>query len=89
MSGWQPCVTVRDALQVGRIFSQLGYERKAAFFAREVAQMYEQQESRFAAISAFQVLALSAPTYKVQSLAAEPPPLEEVCQGTTTVTSPL
>ncbi|CAI5461664.1 unnamed protein product [Closterium sp. Yama58-4] len=44
-------------IEVARIFQQLGYERKAAFFTRQVAKLYEQQESRFAAVSALQVSA--------------------------------
>ncbi|CAI7891452.1 unnamed protein product [Closterium sp. NIES-53] len=61
-------------IEVARIFQQLGYERKAAFFTRQVAKLYEQQESRFAAVSALQVLALASTSYKVQSLALSPVP---------------
>lgn len=54
-------------VEVARIFGSLGYERKAAFFSRQVAQLYLQQDSQWAAISALQVLALVAKTYNVQS----------------------
>eukprot|EP00249_Psilotum_nudum_P021179 c28007_g1_i1 orf=213-3731(+) len=54
-------------VEISRIFASLGYKRKAAFFARQVAQLYLQQETRWAAISALQVLALTAETYHVQS----------------------
>ncbi|CAI5488815.1 unnamed protein product [Closterium sp. Naga37s-1] len=72
-------------IEVARIFQQLGYERKAAFFTRQVAKLYEQQESRFAAVSALQVLALASTSYKVQSLALSPvpsPALADTPRGT-------
>eukprot|EP00271_Cylindrocystis_brebissonii_P001330 TRINITY_DN11609_c0_g1_i1.p1 TRINITY_DN11609_c0_g1~~TRINITY_DN11609_c0_g1_i1.p1 ORF type:complete len:1279 (+),score=268.61 TRINITY_DN11609_c0_g1_i1:228-4064(+) len=53
--------------EVAKIFGQLGYARKAAFYARQAAHMYDQRSSRFAAVSALQVLALLAPSYKVES----------------------
>lgn len=53
-------------VEVSKIFAELGYERKAAFFARQVAQVYQAQESRYAAISALQILSLTTPLYKVQ-----------------------
>ncbi|KAI5082954.1 hypothetical protein GOP47_0002697 [Adiantum capillus-veneris] len=54
-------------VEVARIFGSLGYERKAAFFSRQVAQLYLQQESPWSASSALQVLTLGAKTYNVQS----------------------
>lgn len=54
-------------VEVARIFGCLGYERKAAFFSRQVAQLYLQQEGQWPASSALQVLALGAKTYSVQS----------------------
>ncbi|KAI7988418.1 hypothetical protein LOK49_LG13G02125 [Camellia lanceoleosa] len=47
-----------------------GYHRKAAFFSRQVAQLYLQQENRLAAISALQVLAMTTKAYRVQSRAS-------------------
>eukprot|EP00897_Mesotaenium_endlicherianum_P008114 jgi/Mesen1/7330/ME000376S06481 len=41
-------------MDVARLYSQIGYDRKAAFFARQVAQLYQQQDSQYAAISALQ-----------------------------------
>ncbi|KAL2651263.1 hypothetical protein R1flu_019391 [Riccia fluitans] len=57
-------------VEVSRILGSLGYERKAAFYARQVAQLYQQQDSCWAAMSALQVLTLTARTYRVQSKAA-------------------
>ncbi|KAL9231508.1 hypothetical protein vseg_006731 [Gypsophila vaccaria] len=57
-------------VEIARLYSQLGYERKAAFFSRQVAQLYLQQENRFAAISALQVLAISTKAYRVESKAS-------------------
>lgn len=54
-------------VEVARIFGSLGYERKAAFFSRQVAQLYLQQEGQWSASSALQVLALGAKTYNIQS----------------------
>ena len=54
-------------IEVARIFGCLGYDRKAAFFSRQVAQLYLQQEGQWCATSALQVLALGAKTYNVQS----------------------
>lgn len=54
-------------VEVARIFGCLGYERKAAFFSRQVAQLYLQQEGQWSSSSALQVLALGAKTYNVQS----------------------
>ncbi|GAB4854633.1 hypothetical protein Ancab_023216 [Ancistrocladus abbreviatus] len=57
-------------VEIARLYACLGYERKAAFFSRQVAQLYLQQENRLAAISAMQVLALTAKAYRVQSKAS-------------------
>ncbi|KAF8400564.1 hypothetical protein HHK36_013863 [Tetracentron sinense] len=56
-------------VEIARLFGTLGYERKAAFFSREVAQLYLQQENSLAAISAMQVLAMTTKAYRVQSRA--------------------
>jgi hypothetical protein len=53
-------------IEVARIFGSLGYNRKAAFFSRQVAQLYLQQEGQWCATSALQVLALGAKTYNLQ-----------------------
>ncbi|KAL2939957.1 hypothetical protein RDABS01_001339 [Bienertia sinuspersici] len=57
-------------VEIARLYARLGYERKAAFFSRQVAQLYLQQENRFAAISALQVLAISTKAYRVESKAS-------------------
>ncbi|GAB2273817.1 hypothetical protein Dimus_039051 [Dionaea muscipula] len=57
-------------VEIARLYASLGYERKAAFFSRQVAQLYLQQENRLAAISAMQVLAISTKAYRVQSKAS-------------------
>jgi len=57
-------------VEIARLYASLGYERKAAFFSRQVAQLYLQQENRYAAISALQVLAISTKAYRVQSKAS-------------------
>ncbi|CDP18799.1 unnamed protein product [Coffea canephora] len=57
-------------VEIARLFGALGYHRKAAFFSRQVAQLYLQQENRFAAISAMQVLAMTTKAYRVQSRAS-------------------
>ncbi|KAL9659900.1 hypothetical protein QQ045_024710 [Rhodiola kirilowii] len=57
-------------VEVARLYGALGYQRKAAFFSRQVAQLYMQQENRLAAISAMQVLATTTKTYRVQSKAS-------------------
>ena len=54
-------------IEVARIFGTLGYLRKAAFFSRQVAQLYLQQDSVCAAISAMKVLALTSGAYRIQS----------------------
>lgn len=57
-------------VEIARLYGTLGYERKAAFFSRQVAQLYLQQENRVAAISAMQVLALTTKAYRVQTRAS-------------------
>lgn len=57
-------------VEIARLFGTLGHHRKAAFFSRQVAQLYLQQESRLAAISAMQVLAMTTKAYRVQSRAS-------------------
>jgi trafficking protein particle complex subunit 9 len=54
-------------IEIARLFGSLGYKRKAAFFSRQVAQLYSQQESVSAAMSALQVLTLTTDVYRVQS----------------------
>lgn len=57
-------------VEIARLYGTLGYQRKAAFFSRQVAQLYLQQENKLAAISAMQVLALTTKAYRVQSRAS-------------------
>ncbi|KAK8505406.1 hypothetical protein V6N13_045845 [Hibiscus sabdariffa] len=57
-------------VEIARLFGTLGYQRKAAFFSRQVAQLYLQQENRYAATSAMQVLAMTTKAYRVQSKAS-------------------
>ncbi|KAG8656824.1 hypothetical protein MANES_03G011700v8 [Manihot esculenta] len=57
-------------VEIARLFGSLGYQRKAAFFSRQVAQLYMQQDSRLTAISAMQVLAMTTKAYRVQSRAS-------------------
>ncbi|XP_028782670.1 trafficking protein particle complex II-specific subunit 120 homolog [Neltuma alba] len=57
-------------VEIARLYGSLGYERKASFFTRQVAQLYLQQDNRLAAISALQVLALTTKAYHVQSRAS-------------------
>ncbi|MBA0626460.1 hypothetical protein Godav_004126, partial [Gossypium davidsonii] len=57
-------------VEIARLFGALGYQRKAAFFSRQVAQLYLQQENRFAATSAMQVLGMTTKAYRVQSRAS-------------------
>ncbi|KAJ4951208.1 hypothetical protein NE237_028040 [Protea cynaroides] len=56
-------------VEIARLFGALGYQRKAAFFSRQVAQLYLQQDNSLAAISAMQVLAMTTKAYRVQSRA--------------------
>ncbi|XP_009355810.2 trafficking protein particle complex II-specific subunit 120 homolog isoform X1 [Pyrus x bretschneideri] len=57
-------------VEIARLYGTLGYQRKAAFFSRQVAQLYLQQDNRLAAISAMQVLAMTTRAYHVQSRAS-------------------
>lgn len=57
-------------VEIARLFGTLGCQRKAAFFSRQVAQLYLQQDNKLAAISALQVLALTTKAYCVQSRAS-------------------
>ncbi|KAL6215059.1 hypothetical protein ACLB2K_014490 [Fragaria x ananassa] len=57
-------------VEIARLYGTLGYQRKAAFFSRQVAQLYSQQDNRLAAISAMQVLAMTTKAYRVQSKAS-------------------
>jgi hypothetical protein len=57
-------------VEVARLFGALGYQRKAAFFCRQVAQLYLQQDNRLAAISAMQVLSMTTDAYRIQSRAS-------------------
>ncbi|KAL4579325.1 hypothetical protein LXL04_015466 [Taraxacum kok-saghyz] len=59
-------------IEIARLYGTLGYHRKAAFFSRQVAQLYLQQETTFSAISAMQVLALTTKAYRVQTKASIP-----------------
>ncbi|KAL3650658.1 hypothetical protein CASFOL_007061 [Castilleja foliolosa] len=60
-------------VEIARLFGALGYHRKAAFFSRQVAQLYLQQDNRLAATSAMQVLAMTTKAYRVQSRASSEP----------------
>lgn len=60
-------------VEIARLFGELGYHRKAAFFSRQVAQLYLQQDNKLAAISAMQVLAMTTKAYRVQSRASIEP----------------
>lgn len=57
-------------VEIARLYGTLGYQRKAAFFSRQIAQLYLQQENKLAAISAMQVLAMTTKAYRVQSRAS-------------------
>lgn len=67
-------------IEIARLFGTLGYHRKAAFFSRQVAQLYLQQENRLAAISSMQVLAMTTQAYRVQSRASTDHTLYQVTQ---------
>ncbi|XP_072977838.1 trafficking protein particle complex II-specific subunit 120 homolog [Typha angustifolia] len=54
-------------VEIARLFGALGYQRKAAFFSRQVAQLYLQQDNACAAVSAMQVLTMTTNAYHVQS----------------------
>ncbi|XP_010048925.2 trafficking protein particle complex II-specific subunit 120 homolog isoform X2 [Eucalyptus grandis] len=57
-------------VEIARLYGKINYQRKAAFFSRQVAQLYLQQENRLAALSAMQVLAMTTKAYRVQSRAS-------------------
>lgn len=59
-------------VEIARLFGSLGYQRKAAFFSRQVSQLYLQQDNACAAISAMKVLSLTSKAYHVQSRGANP-----------------
>lgn len=63
-------------VEIARLFGELGYHRKAAFFSRQVAQLYLQQDNKLAAISAMQVLAMTTKAYRVQSRASIEPSID-------------
>lgn len=56
-------------IEIARLFGDLGYHRKAAFFSRQVAKLYLQQQNNLAASSALQVLTITTKAYRVQSKA--------------------
>ncbi|XP_031372555.1 trafficking protein particle complex II-specific subunit 120 homolog isoform X2 [Punica granatum] len=58
-------------VEIARLYGAIGYHRKAAFFSRQVAQMYLQQENRLNAISAMQVLAMTTKAYRVHTRASD------------------
>ncbi|XP_024356422.1 trafficking protein particle complex II-specific subunit 120 homolog [Physcomitrium patens] len=58
-------------VEAARIFAAIGYNRKAAFYGRQVALLYQQQHSHWAAVSALQVMSLTAESYKCPSNKAE------------------
>ncbi|XP_024360781.1 trafficking protein particle complex II-specific subunit 120 homolog [Physcomitrium patens] len=58
-------------VEAARIFAAIGYDRKAAFYARQVGLLYQQQHSHWAAVSALQVMSLTAESYKCLSNKAE------------------
>ncbi|KAF6134085.1 hypothetical protein GIB67_035639 [Kingdonia uniflora] len=53
-------------VEISHLFGILGYQRKTAFFSRQVAQLYLQQEDCLSAISAMQVLAMTTKVHRVQ-----------------------
>lgn len=69
--GAKSLIDVNDRLvlyiEIARLFGTLGYERKAAFFSRQVAQLYLQQDSFWAAISAMKILCMTSRAYHVES----------------------
>ena len=80
--GGKSLIDVNDRLvlyvEIARLFGTLGYQRKAAFFSRQVAQLYLQQDNRLAATSAMQVLAMTTKAYRVQSRASVSDPQTKV-----------
>ncbi|GLU01272.1 hypothetical protein SLE2022_185840 [Rubroshorea leprosula] len=57
-------------IEIARLYGTLGHQRKAAFFSRQVAQLYMQQENKLAATSAMQVLSMTTKAYRIQSRAS-------------------
>ncbi|GLT76138.1 hypothetical protein SLA2020_478140 [Shorea laevis] len=57
-------------VEIARLYGTLGYQRKAAFFSRQVALLYMQQENQLAATSAMQVLSMTTKAYRVQTRAS-------------------
>nr|XP_043611376.1 trafficking protein particle complex II-specific subunit 120 homolog [Erigeron canadensis] len=74
--GGKSLIDINDKLtlyvEIARLYGNLGYQRKAAFFSRQVAQLYHQQQSNLSASSALQVLALTTKVYRVQSRSSIP-----------------
>ncbi|KAI3683970.1 hypothetical protein L1987_84487 [Smallanthus sonchifolius] len=56
-------------VEIARLFGNLGYHRKAAFFSRQVAKLYLQQQNNLAASSALQILAITTKAYRVETRA--------------------
>ncbi|KAI3826027.1 hypothetical protein L1987_00068 [Smallanthus sonchifolius] len=56
-------------VETARLFGNLGYHRKAAFFSRQVAKLYLQQQNNLAASSALQILAITTKAYRVETRA--------------------
>eukprot|EP00850_Spirogloea_muscicola_P011419 SM000071S21043 [mRNA] locus=s71:50795:56673:- [translate_table: standard] len=55
-------------MEVSRLFWSVGYKRKSGFFARQVAQLYLQADSKWAATAALHVLGILAPVYCLHGL---------------------
>eukprot|EP00850_Spirogloea_muscicola_P015526 SM000119S25669 [mRNA] locus=s119:300248:306065:- [translate_table: standard] len=55
-------------MEVSRLFWAVGYKRKSGFFARQVAQLYLQADSKWAAMAALHVLGILAPVYCLHGL---------------------
>lgn len=73
-------------VEIARLYGKINYQRKAAFFSRQVAQLYLQQENRLAALSAMQVLAMTTKAYRVQSRASvSEHPLDDVSEKNATL----
>ncbi len=53
-------------VEAAGVFGALGYERKAAFYARQVALLYKQQNSHWAAVSSLQVMSVCAHYYRCE-----------------------
>eukprot|EP00850_Spirogloea_muscicola_P006670 SM000032S12054 [mRNA] locus=s32:184948:190760:- [translate_table: standard] len=55
-------------MEVSRLFWAVGFKRKSGFFARQVAQLYLQADSKWAATAALHVLGILAPVYSLRGL---------------------